>query len=917
MKKRTIWLVLLLGTVLVSSSILAVSPTKEAIEKWKAEGVWEQKVANWKAFKAAGGCSPEEHTPLDRAKRKERLALGEEVVDTVNVIVLLAEFSDNPAGSQPNQFDSILFSQDKLNPTGSMTEFYMENSYGTFFIKGDIYGWYMMPEPYDYYVGVDDGMTNGRYVVSHAAVQAELAGVDFSKYDNNHDGWCDGLIVVHAGPGAESGAYGIWSHKGNLSGSIVYDGVTLSGYTMNPEKQGGSLSNMGVFAHEYGHFIGLPDLYDVDYSPASSEGVGDWSIMATGSWNGGGARPAHFDAWCKRDVGFAVPVDIPFNMDSVEIPCVEYNPVVYQLKNTAAAPSEYWLVENRQQVGFDAGLPGNGLLIYHIDVGAWGNTDPNRYMVAVEQADGRNDLAWTNNNQGDGGDPFPGASNNRAFNDRSNPSSKANVYGPSNGVTTAIGVWDITDSDSIMWADLDVSYSRPWVELSDDMPVTFDDSEYGDGDGRLEAGETVDFYCWVKNYMKAGYHAHLSVSCNNPAVSFGQNDVMFAEMMVSHNVGNASPDSLPIEIILANEFDPTIDTLWLTITSDALQGVPGTQDFQSLIPLEVALGGPQVLLVDDEASAADDYDLVYTRAFYDLRVPFEVWSTADSGSPTAADLSQYQMVFWHTGDVEAGAIEAGDVAAMREYMDGHGNLLLSTLGGIQDIVSIDHDFMRNYFGAEAVGTDSLVPGIFGVTGSDIGHGLSVRYDSWVAPIPSDHLQTINGGQAAFYQMVSPQFIVGVSFADSLAHSAVLLSFPLGYLGDYGDPWKPPVFLIERVVDFFGMSSGSPTDVGETQASVLPRGFELGQNYPNPFNPVTTISYTIRPTSGRPPQTTLSIFNMLGQRVRVLVDEPQLPGVYTVTWNGTADDGQAVATGVYFYRLSRGGDATTRKMVLLK
>ena len=919
-KNNLIWLLLLATIVLVASSALSMPPNKAAIEKWKAEGVWEQKVANWNAFKAAGGCSPEEHVPFDRAKRKERLALGEEVTDTVHVVVLLAEFTDWPASGgaadgQPDQFDSLLFSEGKHNPTGSMTEFYMENSYGTFFVKGDIYGWYLMPRTYAYYVGDDDGTSKGREVAADAAEIANNAGVDFSQYDNDGDGYCDGLIIVHSGRGAEEGAYGIWSHKSNLSFPYpVYDGVTVKAYTINPEELGNQLSNMGVFAHEYGHVLGLPDLYHMGPEGTPGQGIGRWSMMSTGSWNGNGKSPSHFDAWCKNELGFALYTFLydTLNMDNVEIPCVEFNPVTFRLQNISAVPSEYWLVENRQQVGFDVGLPGSGLLVYHVDPGAGGNYNSLRYMIAVEEADGNRNLI-SGSNTGDPGDPFPGSTNNRAFHDLSIPNSRANDYGLTPGVVTGVGLWDISDSDSIMYADLDVQFSRPWIVLSDDIPVVFDDSEHGDGDGRAEAGEIVEFYCGFKNYMRTAYLARLSISCNNPSVSFGQNDAEISDIL-----GHAS-NVEPIEIILANDLDPMIDTLWLMVTSDSLYGVEGTKEYQSLIPLEFALGGTQVLVVDDEASASDDYDLVYTEALYDLRIASERWSTADSGSPTGSDLSQFRMVFWHTGDATEGILNNTDITAMKDYLDGHGNLLLSTWGGIQDIVDLDSVFMPNYFGAEVTGTELLMPRVLGIAESQlcIGPDDSATFGSGAPYAIVKHLRAVNGGVEALHQSGNPDKIVGISYQDSTEHSAVLLSSPIEFLALISENGFVPAEFLSCVYDFFGAGSGVPTDVNDGRRTVLPRGFDLEQNYPNPFNPVTTISYTIRPTSGLPPQTTLSIFNMLGQEVRTLVDKPQAPGSYTVIWDGTSGSGQPVATGVYFYRLSRGDDATTRKMVLLK
>ncbi|MBD3257524.1 T9SS type A sorting domain-containing protein [candidate division GN15 bacterium] len=104
-----------------------------------------------------------------------------------------------------------------------------------------------------------------------------------------------------------------------------------------------------------------------------------------------------------------------------------------------------------------------------------------------------------------------------------------------------------------------------------------------------------------------------------------------------------------------------------------------------------------------------------------------------------------------------------------------------------------------------------------------------------------------------------------------------------------------------------------TDADDEQGSTLPEGFELGQNYPNPFNPTTTIDYSLPQRS----EVRIEIINILGRRVKTLVNEEQAAGEYTVTWDGRDESGGAVATGVYFYRLVADDHVATKKMLLLK
>jgi hypothetical protein len=103
-------------------------------------------------------------------------------------------------------------------------------------------------------------------------------------------------------------------------------------------------------------------------------------------------------------------------------------------------------------------------------------------------------------------------------------------------------------------------------------------------------------------------------------------------------------------------------------------------------------------------------------------------------------------------------------------------------------------------------------------------------------------------------------------------------------------------------------SGTTTDVEE-----IPPAFSLRQNYPNPFNPVTTIEYSIPGKS----IVDLSIYDVAGRKVRTLVSDEQLPGSYSLVWDGRNDGGRQVATGVYFYRLTAGRSTNVKKMVILR
>lgn len=930
--KKIRFILFLSVLLLMASSLLAVAPSDEVIQKWKAEGTFDHNMSVLLDFKVRGGCSPDEHNH----KGSNRLASGTNAVDTARVIVIMVDFSDFPYDGQMHagtvaDFDSILFSDrttDSIfNPTGSMTDFYMENSYGTFYLVGDIYGWYRMPRTYAQYAtgldgtgeyGLSDVFPNSQDLVYDAITAADSAGVDFSLYDFNNDFKCDGIVLIHAGPGAETtGDVGdIWSHKWSLKSTRNVDGVAISNYNMNPEEYGAGvgseLSPIGVFCHEFGHFLGLPDLYG---TTDNSSGLGRWSLMSSGNYLGNSKSPAHFDAWCKDQIGFLTLTEVTENMSQVAIPEVESNPIAYKLQN-GDTEGEYWIVENRRKSKFDTYLPGEGLTIYHIDEQDGSRANPDNYLVAMEQADGFNSLAYSGSN-GDTGDPFPGSSNNRNFHSYTIPNS--NTY---NGIESAIAVWNISDQDSIIYADLDVDYSRPWIVESGSNPFYFDDSFNGDGDGLIEPGETIRFYFSIRNDMRFSYNLNASLATSNSGLQITNNNIDYTQDPFSYVPFTNTVN--PIEFIVPDTITPHIDSFYLTIITDSTaSGDAGVnEEYTHTFGFEVVIGEPDILIVDDDRG--DLFETEFSNAVYKSRNPSDVWEVSSQGLPTVGDLSPYSIVIWFTGDrlnVDT-RIDASRISVMKQYMDGGGNFCLTTFNGIYDINSIDPQFMVDYFGAsynKKVLTDVMT----GIASNDISDGIEMQMSNdlfrelptLVASGSGEPFLTCQGVDTTTFDVTTE--ITGVSLTAG-TYNSVLLSFGLESMTDESSYYDEPAVLIERIVDFFG---GVPTAVynGENFTQI-PNGFELSQNYPNPFNPTTTISYTIHSNERvgqKVPSTNLSVFNILGQKVITLVDEIQSPGTYQIEWDGSDSNGKKVSSGIYFYRLTKGENAISKKMTLLK
>jgi len=352
----------------------------------------------------------------------------------INALVLLIDFEDNVADMPPEHYNDMLFSKDSFL-TGSLRDYYDTVSNGKVNIVGQISGWHRMPEKYSYYVGNSSGGDPNKYPnnakkMVEDAVKVALeqdSSIDWDKYDINGDGMIDALFVVHAGPGAEAQPTKekrkkhIWSHKWVVKNPVkVSDNTLVSIYLTVPED-----GLLGVYAHEAGHLIfGWPDLYDACDNSNRTAGVGTWSLMASGSWNNGGNTPAYPDGWCRMVQGWASVTKITTNRnitlrsiaDSDEVIMI---PIRGKLK-------EYFIIECRKRIKYDKFIPGDGLLVYHVDEEAENNCIENHLAVGVIQADGQQDLQRLGlfSNQGDDGDPFPGRSNRKHLDSNGFPNSR-------------------------------------------------------------------------------------------------------------------------------------------------------------------------------------------------------------------------------------------------------------------------------------------------------------------------------------------------------------------------------------------------------------------------------------------------------------------------------------------------------------
>jgi len=432
---------------------------------------------------------------------------------TVKNLVVLCRFSNHTPGvhtrdeADYNTIFNTVGGDPALAPTGSVRDYFTENSYGAMTLQSTVTVWVTLPQTESYYANGADGLgsypNNAQKMVQDALALVD-ATVNFGQFDQDNDGFIDAISVIHSGYGAETGGGGgnwIWSHRWALptnwtsadnNGAGVK--VKVRDYHTEPALWGTSGTapvRISVICHETGHFFGLPDLYDTDNSSA---GIGSWCLMANAwSFDGSQLYPPHFSAWCKAQLGWLTPTVIGEGTHSV--PQVETNQAVFKI--TAGFPSgEYLLVENRQPAGFEPIIPQGGLAIWHIDDTKSNNNlegypgqagwpgNGNHYKVALLQADGLYEME-KNIDRGDAGDLYH-AGGVSVINGITVPNT--NTY--QGGVVTSSGVVisGISASGATMTFDLTFDNSAPEINVTgngvtivdgDSTPGSTDHTSFG------------------------------------------------------------------------------------------------------------------------------------------------------------------------------------------------------------------------------------------------------------------------------------------------------------------------------------------------------------------------------------------------------------------------------------------------------
>ena len=373
-----------------------------------------------------------------RCRKPARLA---DTAEESQYLVILVNFQDVKCQHTAIEFDNWLneAGYSANGATGSVKDYYRDNSTGQFVPNFTVIEPIELDNDLVYYAensASDGGDVNPREMVREACEKAKALypDLDFRRFDNDGDGWMDNCYIIYAGYSEASTGNDddMWPHSWNMGDDIFeIDGIKIDNYSCSAELVGASgnaIDGIGTFTHEFGHILGLKDMYDTDdYTDGYGLDPGDYCLYASGSYNNDSRTPAGLMAFERMQMGWLTPTELKAAEDVTLAPLSE-NVARYidaQPHREAGTGEEWFFFENRQQTGWDRYIPAHGLLIYHYDhtdemvEKYWDYNGPNNnarhrcmYIVAADNID---DATSRN------GDTFPGRSGNTSFTDDTTP----------------------------------------------------------------------------------------------------------------------------------------------------------------------------------------------------------------------------------------------------------------------------------------------------------------------------------------------------------------------------------------------------------------------------------------------------------------------------------------------------------------
>jgi M6 family metalloprotease-like protein len=312
--------------------------------------------------------------------------------------VVLISFNDQDFSmDDPKGYYDRLLNENGFNGgngVGCAAEYFREQSGGRLNLQFDIYGPFKVNEN----AGGHGFRFFGENIMKDALKQLyETETTDFSIYDWDHDGKVNQVVFVAAGYDGQQEVGYIYPQTGSLVAKLPGD-IYLNFSSISSELwKDGSLYGFATIVHEFCHCLGLPDVYPMGGSMFSM--VDEWDLMDGGNYTNKGWCPPNFSAMEKMYLRWDQPEELTSSTTITGMKPVSAGGKTYIIRNSGN-PDEFYLLENRQQDGWDYACPGNGLLIYHVDYlkSAWGNNEVNisdkHYRYDLFHADGKAYSDW-------------------------------------------------------------------------------------------------------------------------------------------------------------------------------------------------------------------------------------------------------------------------------------------------------------------------------------------------------------------------------------------------------------------------------------------------------------------------------------------------------------------------------------------
>lgn len=628
------------------------------------------------------------------------------------VAVILVEYQDVKFNlSDPMDYFSRMLNEENFSDywaTGSARDWFINSSYGQFVPEFVVMGPVTLQNVRSYYGGNDAfGQDDKPQKMAIEACRKLNPDVDFSQFDCDNDGYIDNIFIVYAGRGEASGGSSdcVWPHAWTIAGAepgatYSFDGVRLNRYActneweISDQGRGYRPQGIGPFVHEFSHVMGLPDLYSTAYN-AGTFTPGAWSAMDYGPYNNDCCTPPQFSAWERASLGY---------LDIKELPVGAANVAINRLEDGEAyivptdKPNEFFILENRQQNGWDSFIPGHGMLVWHIDYDSdvWRqnivNNDPSHnYVDIIEAAGELKESARAYHS-------FPGLGNVTALSASTTPALKS-----WSGKSTGLSLSDISELDGRLVFRLnggaaDIA-SPSKTEVVTTTPASFTVSW-------PPVDNATGYFLRLYDEDKSLMSSTLIDAEDNQFTFSGLSPQTSYYFTVSTDDGFYG--SLPTEAVLVTTDDPTLDyfTLFvyepenITDTSflakwDPLEGVG-----QYTVELFNIAAGEVQTLKEDFSDGADNLSNGFStnspgsygmaayagEAIPSLRLSADGdFLLIDAGEKYIESLS-----FWHrgnsTGDSESIVIEGldGDISTPLENIP-----VEKTVGGIVTTVKFD------------------------------------------------------------------------------------------------------------------------------------------------------------------------------------------------------------------------------------